>query len=156
MKSKPIAIVNKTIAQCIITGVMLGSSATTWADNTTETQPLALRTIMQELSKNMQAVTDAISREDWARVARIAPLIADHPKPPQEEKVRILSFIGPDAGRFKAFDGKTHQTAKVLGELASKQDGGAVISTFAALQSSCLACHESFRSSFKRHFYGLQ
>ena len=154
MKSKPIS--HKTITRCVIATVMLGCSITIWADNTAETQPLALRIIMQELSKNMQAVTDAISREDWARVAEIAPLIADHPKPPQEEKVRILSFIGQDAGRFKAFDGKTHQTAKELGEIASKQDGAAVISSFAALQSSCLACHQSFRRPFKKYFYGLQ
>ena len=154
MKSK--SVVNRAMAQYVITVMMALSCATTWADNAVETKPLALRSIMQELSKNMQAVTDAISREDWAKVAEIAPLIADHPKPPQQEKVRILSFMGTDAGRFKAFDGKTHQTAKELGEIASKRDGAAVISSFAALQNSCLACHQSFRRSFKRYFYGSQ
>jgi hypothetical protein len=128
----------------------------TWANTAAEARPLALRTIMQGLSENMQTVTDAISREDWKQVVKTAPLIADHPLPPLLEKVTILSFVGSDAGRFKGFNRQTHQAAKKLEDVARKQNGNVVITAFATLQSSCLACHQSFRKPFKEYFYGQQ
>lgn len=63
----------------------------------------------------MQGVIDGISREDWELVAKIAPLIADHPQPPLGEKIRILSFVGADASKFKGLDEKTHQVAQSIG-----------------------------------------
>lgn len=118
------------------------------------TEPLALRKIMQELSKNMQTITDGISREDWALVEKIASQVADHPQPPLSEKVRILSFAGTSVSKFKGYDGKTHDAARLLGEVAAEKDGYGVILAFSKLQNTCLACHQSFRNSFQEHFYG--
>ena len=123
------------------------------ADNADKDQPLALRKIMQDMGKNMQTITDGISREDWKLVAKTAPLIADHPQPPLIEKVRILSFIGSDVGSFKRHDQKTHEAAKILEQAAMQGDGDLVISTFAQLQKSCLACHVQYRTDFVEHFY---
>lgn len=67
------------------------------------------------MGKNMQIITDNIARVDWEMVAKIAPLVADHPQPPLGEKMRILSFVGNDAGKFKGYDEKTHQAAQALG-----------------------------------------
>lgn len=124
-----------------------------WADDAGKAKPLALRKIMQDMGKNMQVITDGISREDWELVAKIAPLVADHPQPPLGEKMRILSFVGTDAGKFKGYDEKTHQAAQALGQAATREDGPAVISAFAKLQNSCLACHQGFRKPFLEHFY---
>lgn len=118
--------------------------------------PLALRGIMGELNRNMQTVTDAVSRENWEQAAKTAPRIADHPQPPIMEKLRILSFAGSGVQKFKDFNRQTHLAAKHLEEVAGKQDGHAVIAAFAALQSSCLACHQDLRKPFKEHFYGQQ
>jgi cytochrome c556 len=123
------------------------------ADNADKNKPLALRKIMQDMGKNMQSITDGISREDWKLVAKTAPLIADHPQPPLIEKVRILSFIGSDVGSFKHHDQKTHEVAKTLEQAAMQGDGDLVISTFAQLQKSCLACHVQYRTDFVEHFY---
>jgi hypothetical protein len=117
-------------------------------------EPMALRRIMQELGKNMQTVTDGISREDWELVAGTAPRIAEHPQPPLGEKMLILAFVGSDAGRFKQFDGQTHQAAKALEQAARRGDGQAVVAAFSTLQGSCLACHQNFRKSFVEHFHG--
>jgi len=125
----------------------------TWADDGDKTKSLALRKIMQDMGKNMQAITDGISREDWESVARAAPLIANHPQPPLTEKMRILSFVGSDAGKFKGHDEKTQMVARTLQEAALRGHGEAVIASFATLQSSCLACHQSFREPFLKHFY---
>jgi len=125
-----------------------------WADSAIEAKPLALRKIMQDLGKNMQVITDGISREDWEMVAKVAPLIADHPQPPLVEKMRILSFVGSDMGKFKSHDEKTHRAAQALEQAAARSDGQAVISSFATLQNSCLACHQGFRKPFLEHFYG--
>lgn len=124
-----------------------------WADDAGKAKPLALRKIMQDMGKNIQVITDGISREDWELVAKIAPLVADHPQPPLGEKMRILRFVGTDAGKFKGYDEKTHQAAQALGQAATREDGPAVISAFAKLQNSCLACHQGFRKPFLEHFY---
>jgi cytochrome c556 len=145
----------KTFFAVSVLGALLtGASPQALAENAAEAKPLELRRIMQELGKNMQAVTDGISREDWALVARIAPQIAEHPQPPAGEKMRIMAFIGADMGKFKGHDEKTHQAAQALEQAATRSDGQSVISSFATLQNSCLACHQSFRKPFVEHFYG--
>lgn len=140
----------------IVAATLLGWAATSTGTQAWAAEPLELRRIMQELGRNMQAVTDGISREDWGRVAEIAPRIATHPKPPLGEKMRILAFAGSDAGRYKRFDEQTHQAAMALEQAARRADGQAVIASFASLQTSCLSCHQGFRKPFVEHFYGQQ
>lgn len=116
-------------------------------------QPMALRGVMQQLGRDMQAVTGAISKEDWAVVADLAPRIAQHEQPPAREKLRILGWLGSDAGKFRSLDGEVEQAATALGEAAGRADGPGVIAAFAKTQQSCLACHQEFRGSFIQHFY---
>lgn len=144
----------KTFFTALAIGALLvGSYSRVWAEDADKVEPLALRTIMQDLGKDMQRITDGISREDWDMVGEIAPLIADHPQPPLFEKMRILVFAGSDVSKFKEYDAKTHQAAQALKQAALSGDGQSVISSFASLQSSCLACHQSFREPFVEHFY---
>ena len=117
-------------------------------------EPLEFQKVMKELGKNMQIITDGISREDWELVAKTAPMIAEHPQPPLAEKTRIISFMGAEMSRFKSFDMQTHEAAHDLLHAAHEQDGQKVIEAFQKVQSSCLGCHQAFRSKFKEHFYG--
>lgn len=126
------------------------------ADQATDEEPLELRRIMRDLGRNMQAVTDAISREDWARVAAIAPAIADHPQPSVGEKLRILAFVGSNVPRFREYDGRTHRAANRMADGAARKDGAEVIAAFAEIQAGCLGCHQAFRNTFVEHFYGPQ
>jgi cytochrome c556 len=143
------------VALIVLITILTAISSTTWADkNDSAFRPLTLRNIMQKLSKNMQIVIDAISREDWEQVAKTAPQIANHPQPPIAEKMRILRFAGSNVSKFKRLDKQTHQAAKELEEIAMKKDREGAIAKFATLQKSCLACHQSFRKTFKEHFYG--
>lgn len=119
-------------------------------------EPLALQKVMKELGRNMQLITDAISREDWALVEKTAPLIGEHPQPPAAEKVRIISFMGSNMGKFKALDGETHEAAHALEHVAHGGDGQKIINAFQALQTSCFNCHREFRKPFVKHFYGMQ
>lgn len=116
--------------------------------------PLELQKVMRELGRNMQVVTDGISREDWELVARTAPLIAEHAQPPLAEKARIIGFMGAEMSRFKAFDTQTHEAAHELMHAAHGKDGLHVIEAFGKVQSACLGCHQAFRTSFVKHFYG--
>lgn len=148
----------KSLLKSTFTAAVLGATMTSigmpaWAGGNTTAEPMELRRIMQALGKNMQAVTDAIAREDWVRVAEYALRIAEHPQPPMGERVRILAFAGSEAGRFKGFDEQTHQAAKAVEQAAESGDGQAVIASFATLQNSCLACHQNFRKPFVEHFY---
>lgn len=119
-------------------------------------QPLQLRRVMQDLGKNMQAATDAISREDWETLVKLAPAIASHPEPPAGEKIRILGFLGSDAARFRGYDHQTHTAAEEMRNAAARGDGKAVVAAFANVQTNCLGCHVSFRKRFLEHFYGLK
>lgn len=116
-------------------------------------EPLALQKVMKELGKNMQIVTDGISREDWHLVEHTSHLIGEHPEAPMDEKLRIMKFMGTEMARFKAFDMQTHEAAHEMAEAAQKRDGQKVVSAFGALQSACLSCHQTFRTAFVQHFY---
>jgi hypothetical protein len=116
--------------------------------------PRDLRRIIQALGKDIQVLTNAISREDWVRVAETAPRIAEHPQPPFGEKVRILALVDSDAGRFNRFGEQTHQVAKAVEQAAKHAEGQAVITSLGMLQNSCQSCHQNFRKPYVEHFYG--
>lgn len=118
-----------------------------------QTQTLHLKNVMRELSKNMQSATDAIAREDWEMVAKIAPLIGQHEEPPAAEKLRILAYLGKDAARFRSFDHQAHEAADEMRAAALKQDGRAVIKAYGKIQNNCFACHSNYRQGFQKHFY---
>lgn len=132
---------------------ILASAVAVHANAVEPAKPMALQGVMQQLERDMQAVTGAISREDWPAVARLAPKIADHPQPPLAEKIRILAWLGGDAGRFRAFDGRVRDAATAMGEAAARSNGQAVIAEFAKVQHGCLGCHEGFRASYVAHFH---
>lgn len=137
----------------LITGFSLTIAASqAWSN---ENQALELQKIMRDMDKNMQLITHAISYEDWPLIAKTAPLIANHPKPPAGEKLRILTYLGSQMSSFKQHDAKTHKAATQLTLSAENNEAEEVISTFATLQTSCLACHQQFRQAFQEHFYTL-
>ncbi len=142
------------LATAVAGALLAGAYPLARAADADKAKPLALRKIMQDLGKDMQAITDGIAREDWVLVAKTAPRIANHPQPPMGERMRILAFVGSNAGSFKQYDKQTHLAASALGEAAVRSDGKAVISKFATLQGTCLACHQQFRKPFQEHFDG--
>lgn len=143
-----------TIATGLIGTLLATVSSMSWADANADAAPLALRQVMKDLGKNLQAITDGVSREDWELVAKIASLIADHPQPPLGEKMRILSFVGTNMGKYKAYDDATQEQAQAVGKAAKAKDGPGVILAFQKLQTSCHNCHSEFRKPFVAHFYG--
>lgn len=140
------------IAVALVTS-MLASAVAVHANAVEPAKAMALQGVMQQLGRDMQAVTGAISREDWPAVARLAPKIADHPQPPLGEKIRILTWLGTNAGQFRGFDGQIHDAATAMGEAAARGNGQAVIAEFAKVQHGCLGCHEGFRASYVEHFH---
>lgn len=139
----------------IALSVALATAATGLGAQSAEAaKPMALRSVMEKLGRDMQAVTGAISKEEWALVAELAPKIAKHAEPPLSEKMRILGWLGTDAGKFRDFDGHVHDAATAMGDAAKRGDGQAVITAFSKTQQNCLACHQSFRQSFVEQFYG--
>lgn len=146
-----------TVSTLLAALVLSATSVLAQAENgVPAAEPLVLQKVMKDLGKHMQAITDGISREDWAVVEKMAPMIGEHPQPPMSEKVRIISFMGSNMGKFKAYDGDTHEAAHVLAHAAHSKDGQAVINAFHALQTSCYNCHREFRKPFVDHFYGIR
>ena len=139
----------------IALSVALATAATGLGAQSAEAaKPMALRSVMERLGRDMQAVTGAISKEEWTLVAELAPKIAKHAEPPLGEKMRILGWLGTDAGKFRGIDGQVQGAASAMGDAARRGDGQAVIAAFSKTQQSCLACHQSFRRSFVEQFYG--
>ncbi len=136
--------------------LLIGGSITPMhtADAADPATPMALTKIMQDLGADMQGVVGAMAREDWDTVDKLAVRIADHPEPPLTEKVRILAFIGTDAGRFRGYDQQAHDAAQGLAQAAQRRDGAATIAAFARVQTACLGCHQNFRAPFQAHFHG--
>lgn len=118
--------------------------------------PLALQRVMQQLDRDMQDISGAIAIEDWAAVTRLAPKISSHPDLPLAEKMRILAWLGGNAGKFRGFDDQVHEAGLAMGEAASRHDGKAVVAAFNRTQLGCLACHQDFRASFKQHFHSVR
>ena len=116
--------------------------------------PVILHKIMEDLGRNMQAITDGISREDWILVEKNAAQIIDQPQPPLNEKVSLLGFMGTQMWKFKTYEGKKVDAALMLGKAAKAKDGPRVILAFQKLQTSCYNCHSEFRKPFVEHFYG--
>ncbi|GAO36229.1 cytochrome C [Sulfuricella sp. T08] len=138
----------------LILNFLASSSLLFAAPGVQAAEPLALQNVMKDLGKNMQVITDGISRGDWELVEKTAPLIADHPQPPMSEKMRIMGFMGTNMGKFKTYDGETHEQAQAVGKAAKAKDGQGVILAFQKLQTSCYNCHSEFRKPFVEHFYG--
>lgn len=116
-------------------------------------QSMGLRLVMDKLGRDMQAAAGAISKEDWTLVRAISSRIAGHAEPPAMEKVRILKWLGTDAGKFRTFDAQVKQGAHGMAEAAGRSDGAEVIRRFAEVQGACLGCHQQFRKPFVEHFY---
>jgi hypothetical protein len=141
-----------TLAAAAIATVCV-HTATCFAQAASPPKSMALRAVMNSLGGDMQTTTDAISREDWARVAETAQKIAHHAEPPPSERKLILDWLGSDSERFEDLDEQTHKAARAMGKAAESGEGQKVIESFAQLQSSCLRCHRAFRKAFVEHFY---
>lgn len=113
-----------------------------------------LLAVMEQMGRNMQEVTGAISREDWALVVELAPGIARHPQPSALDKVRILKWVGTDVGKFRDYDAQVERTADEMAAAAARGDGAEVIRAFSEVQQACLACHQQFRKRYVEHFHG--
>lgn len=151
MKPRMLAPILLTAAPSLLLGI---AAATTSANAAETSRKTALQGVMAELGRDMQAVTAAIAIEDWAAVARLTPGIARHPQPPLSEKLRILSWLGGEAGKFRGYDAQVHDAAVAMGKAAQRGDGGAVIDAFARTQRACLGCHQSYRRQFVKQFHG--
>lgn len=94
-----------TVTACLL---LWGFQLPAWAGDATQVEPLALRKIMQELGRNMQAITGAISQEEWVQVVQLAPKVAAHPEPPLTEKMGTVAKLAMRQP-FVLFKGLTFQ-----------------------------------------------
>jgi cytochrome c556 len=151
---KPIPAVVAALAGAALLALNTWAAPPAGAEQNPASRSLVLRSIMRDMGANVQHIAGGIAHEDWPAVEKAAAQLAEHRQPPLAEKVRILGYAGADAGKFKDHDERMQLAARRLGHAASRADGPAVISSFAELQATCLACHQAFRSRFVEHFYG--
>ncbi len=134
----------------IITGLILALLASTGQAHA----DLRLRGIMVELEARMEAIVRAISLDDLEAVESNARQIADHEKPPVEERLKILGFLKEDANGFKETDGIVHLSALKMAEAAARKDYEGVVDLYRDVLNGCVSCHTRYRSRIVDHFYG--
>lgn len=115
---------------------------------------LRLRHIMLNLETNMETIVRSINLGDFEAIESNAREIADHEKPPMEERKRIISFLGEEANAFRETDMEVHSTALRLAEAAKKKDYDGVIKAYGDLLGGCVQCHRGYRAPVVDHFYG--
>lgn len=115
--------------------------------------PLALRSVMAVLAVRMEAIVYAVSVGDLKAVEKSALEIADHERPPLEERRKIMAFLGDDAEGFKAADLRVHDAAAAVAAAARAEDLDAVAGKFSLLLKGCVACHARFKSGIVGRFY---
>lgn len=110
------------------------------------------RGMMQELGSQMGRLTEGLMADDMVLVASSAISIADHPKPPMSERIRIVSELGTDAKAFRAIDTDVHDTAMAIHTAAKEGDRMVVKKNFHNLVNSCLSCHSQYRDRLRNTF----
>lgn len=113
-----------------------------------------LRVIMGELAANTEAITRAIGNGDLEEIERNARMIAEHDKPPIEERKRILGFLKEEAAGFKGADEFVHDSAQELAESASAGDFDGVLENFRNVLEGCVRCHTGYRERIIERFRG--
>lgn len=108
-----------------------------------------LLTIMVELGDDMEALSDALWRNDLASLATAAGAIADHPKVSATERGRIQAALGDRFPDFVKGDQRVHNSALRLAEHATAGETSAILQELAELQSGCVACHDVFRDQLR-------
>src|SRR3546814_20113383 len=68
------------------------------------------------------------------------------------EKMRILKWLGADAGKFRTLDARVERAANDMAAAAAGGNGQEVIRAFSEVQQACLACHQPFPKPFVEHF----
>ena len=107
----------------------------------------SLREIMRGMDKDLQLISNAISREDWSLIEELASEVENHEQPKFNDELLTL---------FKIYDDKTHLAAKDLKTAAAEKNGYNVINQFSNLQTTCLICHQSFRKPYRDYLQRLK
>ena len=115
---------------------------------------LRLKAIMAALENDMELIVRAINSGDLKSVEGFATEIADHEKPPLEERQRIMGFLKEDAQGFKAADMVVHNAATELADAAVQNDYERVLSSYTNILTGCVKCHSRYRARVMEHFYG--
>ncbi len=114
---------------------------------------LKLKAIMVELGESMSRIVEAISTDDFEAVEANALLIAEHERPPMEERKKIIGFLGDDAASFRSFDETVHAEAMKMNDAAKEMEMEAVVESFSRVLEGCTGCHRDFKARVKEHFY---
>lgn len=112
--------------------------------------PGDLKTIMVGLGQQLNALHDALWREDLGAVGAAATAVAQHPKVSPEERGRIQRALGDDFPRFAAADGRVHDAAVAVADAAAAKDLDGVVGRLGTLEAGCVACHTQFRARLRR------
>lgn len=106
----------------------------------------SLKTVMQGLLKDTQALTAAMLNEDYLLIEAQAKKIAQHPKPSMAIRMKIVKVMGADMANFKANDVVVHQGAVDIMTHAKQKNINGVSESFKQMISGCLSCHVAFKN----------
>ena len=110
-----------------------------------EHDELPLRGIMQLLSAQMGALTNALWNEDYEEMTEQSAAIAEHPHMAPDEVVRIQTTLGSDMSEFEEMDEAVHLAAVRMHEAAAARELDSFLDALVDVQRGCVSCHTRFR-----------
>ncbi|QKT03948.1 cytochrome c [Ectothiorhodospiraceae bacterium 2226] len=116
-----------------------------WTASAAAAERPSFQAVMQGLAADMQRLSQAIFMEDFPAMAEAAEAVADHPKPADQDRRRVMAAVGPDVERFRAYDHAVHEGAERIAEAARATDMDGVLRYHAQVMQGCVACHSTFR-----------
>lgn len=112
------------------------------------TKPLTA--VMQELGEKMNALNDAIFKDDWVGMSTASGVIAEHPHVAPNELAAISKALGKEMQQFKEWDHLVHKNALSLRKAAADKDMKQVLSSHRTIMSGCVSCHIQFRAKVQK------
>lgn len=116
-----------------------------------QTRPL--KYLMVALGQDMNRVNDGLWHGDFEMVWLGAHAIADHPKVPPEQVAAIREALGDGFQEFVRWDQAVHNSALEMAQAAGREDVGATLDAYRALQMGCISCHSAFRDQVRMKLY---
>ena len=121
-------------------------SSSTGAAESTGSNDVTLKIVMQGLLEDSIKINKGIFLEDFSMIETAADRVANHPAPPMATKRKLMTSLGFEMRKFKASDTIVHDLAVEIGQAAQKENMGAVVVKYHELLDGCLSCHEEFKA----------
>lgn len=105
--------------------------------------------VMRQLGEAYSQFAQALLSDDFVGMAKAAQAIAEHPRPPVQERRKMMALLGEGVADFKALDANVHKAAAALVQATGSREMSTILARYQELTEGCVACHQRFRGQVR-------